>query len=137
MVPLWWDNGVGGSDGFGILNRTSSPVSWYFPTIAQALCNCASQVSSTAPGPLGENRTSLYGLVVKANAVSYSLPAASFVSVRVYTMKGTVTAILVKSVQTAGNHEVKLPTNRIASGHYLLELKAGNTTVTKNIAFVQ
>jgi endoglucanase len=133
MVPVWWDDG----GQFELLDRTSSPVSWHYPTIAQALCNCASSVTATAPEPTRENRIPLYGLMERAGVISYSLPGAATVSLRVYTMQGRIAATLVKSVQSAGDHEVKLPAKGISSGNYILELKAGNNSVTKNIALFQ
>jgi endoglucanase len=48
-VPIWWDNGgCSGSGGFGILNRKANPVSWCFPTIAQALI--AGAKAAVCPG---------------------------------------------------------------------------------------
>ena len=135
MVPVWWDDG----GNFRILNRTSSPVSWYYPTIAQALCNCATNVTAIAPEPEPpkENKISLYGLMEKAGVVYYSLPGTAFVSLRVYTLQGRIAATLVKSVQSAGNYEVKLPAKGISFGNYILELKAGNNSVTKRLTIIQ
>jgi endoglucanase len=42
MTSIWWDNG--GRD-FGILDRRASPVSWTWPTIAQALVRGAESAS--------------------------------------------------------------------------------------------
>lgn len=51
MCPVWWDNGANaaGKDGFGILNRKESPVSWYFPEIATALSEGATAGIANAP----------------------------------------------------------------------------------------
>jgi hypothetical protein len=45
MPTIWWDNG--GRD-FALLNRRSNPVTWTWPTIAQALVRGAS--NATKPG---------------------------------------------------------------------------------------
>jgi hypothetical protein len=42
MLPVWWDNGGGGTNGFGLLNRTT--LTWYFPEIVTALVTGASSV---------------------------------------------------------------------------------------------
>jgi endoglucanase len=42
MLPIWWDNGVGTSGGFGLLNR--SALTWFFPEIADALARGAASV---------------------------------------------------------------------------------------------
>jgi endoglucanase len=137
MVPIWWDDGgtMEGSNGYGILDRRSTPPSWAFPTIAQALVNGAN--SATFPTdiePSIENKISLNGgLMVKAGIVNYALPKTSSVSLCLYDVQGKIVSTLVKTNQSAGNYEVKLPTKGITSGNYVLELKAGNNLVTKRI----
>jgi aryl-phospho-beta-D-glucosidase BglC (GH1 family) len=133
MVPVWWDDG----GQFELLNRTSNPVSWQYPTIAQALCNCASAVTATAPEPPRENKVPLYGLRERAGAVNYTLTKTSFVSLRVYTLQGRIAATLVKSVQSAGHHEVKLLARGIPSGNYILEFMAGSNGSLKKLAVVR
>ncbi|MBN2188069.1 MAG: cellulase family glycosylhydrolase [Chitinispirillaceae bacterium] len=131
MLPVWWDDG----GDFEILNRTSNPVSWTYLTIAQALCNCASSVTATAPEPPGENKNPPYGLMERAGVISYSLPGAATVSLRVYTLQGKIAATLVRSVQSAGDHQVKLPAKSMASGNYILEFKVGNNSVSRYLAW--
>jgi len=45
MTPVWWDNGGGD---FGILNRRSNPISWKWPTIAEALVKGATEATKPA-----------------------------------------------------------------------------------------
>ena len=52
MMCIWWDNGGGD---FGILNRRSNPVSWTWPTIAQAPVRGASNAAQAATEPPKEN----------------------------------------------------------------------------------
>jgi endoglucanase len=130
MVPVWWDDG----GQFVLLNRTAIPPSWTYPTIAQALCNCASSVTATTPEPPPENKIPLYGLIERAGVVSYSLPGTASVSLRVYTLQGKIAATLVKSVQPAGNYKVKLPARNISSGNFILELKTGKNSTAKKVA---
>jgi endoglucanase len=139
MAPVWWDDGGLTGDGFGILNRTTNPPSWAFKTIADTLVAGARSVTfPTAVGPSKEDRITVNGsLTVKAGAVNYTLPKTSFVSLRLYTMQGKRVADLVKSVQSAGNHEVKLQARGISSGNYVLEFKAGNNSITKRLTIVR
>jgi endoglucanase len=135
MCPVWWDDGGLSGNGFGILNRKANPPSWEYPTIAAALlagATSANFVASTINEPTKE-RTVSYDLQERAGIVNYSLPATSFVSLRLYTMQGRVVSTLVKSVQSAGKYEVKLPAKSISLGNYILELKAGNDLVTKRV----
>ena len=52
-------------------------------------------------------------------------------------MQGKRVVDLVKSVQSAGNHEVKLPATGISFGNYILEFKAGNNSITKRLTIVR
>ena len=137
MVAVWWDDGAG----FHILNRKSSPVSWAYPTIAQALADGAQ--AGVFPlkvdvKPSNENKISLNsGLIVKAGIINYALPKASSVSLCLYNMQGKIVSNLVQSNQPAGKYEVKLPAKGISFGNYVLELKAGDNFITKRLALFQ
>jgi endoglucanase len=133
MVPVWWDDG----SQFEILNRTSSPVSWHYPTIAQALCNCAAAVTATVPEPPQENKIPFYSLIERAGVIRYSLPTRSFISLCIYTLQGKAVVHLVNSIQSPGNHEVKLPARGVSSGNYLLELKAGRNSAARRLAVIR
>ena len=136
MVPVWWDDGAG----FHILNRKANPVSWAYPTIAQALADGAK--AGVFPGnirpsikPSSENKISLNsGLIVKAGSISYALPKASSVSLCLYNMQGKIVSNLVQSNQPAGKYEVKLPAKGISFGNYVLEFKSGDNFITKKLS---
>jgi aryl-phospho-beta-D-glucosidase BglC (GH1 family) len=49
FCAIWWDNGFIGKDGFGLLNRKVSPVSWFYPEIKDALAAGATAGAATAP----------------------------------------------------------------------------------------
>lgn len=140
MVPVWWDDGGLTGAGFGILNRTTNPPSWAFKTIADTLVAGARSVTfPTAVEPRNEDKITRNGgsLMVKAGAISYTLPNVVFVSLRVYNMQGRIVATLVKSEQSAGNHEVKLPAAGISFGNYVLEFKEGGNPITKRLTIVR
>lgn len=132
MLAVWWDDGAG----FHILNRKANPVSWAYPTIAQALADGAKAgvFPATDIEPSKENKISLNGeLLVKAGTINYTLNQALPVSLRLFNTQGKIILDLVKSAQAAGNYEVKLPTKGISKGNYIVEFKAGNSFVTKRI----
>jgi endoglucanase len=132
MVPVWWDDGAS----FHLLNRKTNQPSWDFPTIAQALVNGAKSGNFPAhiTGPLHETTFPSFGLMERAGAVRYSLPAALFVSLRVYTFQGRIVADLVNDFQNRGSHEVKLPGKIVSPGSYILELKSGKGGAAKRVA---
>jgi endoglucanase len=135
MLPVWWDNGATDSLGFGILNRRSNPVSWYFPTIAQALCNCAANVTAVEDGyrPPSKNSIPADNLTLRGGVLRYSLPGAARVSLRVISLQGRTAALLVNAAQRPGIHEVKLQGGKIPSGSYILELQAGDVIKTQKV----
>jgi endoglucanase len=135
MVPVWWDDGGLAGNGFGLLNRKASPLSWQFPTVVAALVAGANAANfGTEVAPSNEIKNSLSsGLLVKAGIITYALHKSSLVSLRLFDMQGKVMTDLVKSNQSAGNYEVKLPTKGISSGNYILEFKAGNNFLTKRV----
>jgi endoglucanase len=142
-VPVWWDNeSFKGKDGFGLLNRRSSPPSWQFPTVVQALVDGAksgvfpSDLVGVEPSIVNKISTN-NDLMVKAGIVNYTLPQASSVSLNLYNMQGKIVSNLVQSNQSAGKYEVKLPTKGISVGNYILELKSGNTLMTKKLSILQ
>jgi endoglucanase len=132
MLAVWWDDGAG----FHLLNRKANPLSWDYPTIAQALADGAKAgvFPATDIEPSKEIKISLNGeLLVKAGTINYSLNQALPVSLRLFNTQGKIVMDLVKSAQGAGSYEVKLPTKGIAKGNYIVEFKAGNNFVTKRI----
>jgi 5-hydroxyisourate hydrolase-like protein (transthyretin family) len=84
--------------------------------------------------PIVENlNSSKSGLLVKAGIINYALPQAASVSLRLFDTQGKIVSELVKSNQSAGNYEVKVPSRGISQGNYILEFKAGNNFITKRI----
>jgi len=53
--------------------------------------------------------------MVKAGIVNYALPKTSLVSLCLYDVQGKIVSTLVKTNQSVGNYEVKLPTKGITA----------------------
>jgi endoglucanase len=134
MVPVWWDDGgvAAGSNGFGLLNRTTG--TWAYPTIAAALvagAKSANYPTSILDEAVPEKNASS-GLQERAGVVHYTLAGSAPVTLRLYSVQGRLVSTLVNARQHAGAWAVKVPAG-ISGGHYLLELKAGNSSVMKGI----
>ena len=133
MLPVWWDNGA---VEFGILNRKSNPPSWTWPTIAEALVKGANDATS----PLTPSRTLEPDsklpvmLTERAGRVTYTLSGHSHVSLRLYSLQGTIVTTFVQSIQSTGIYSIALPEHILATGSYLLELKVGTTRISRRIA---
>ena len=135
MLPVWWDDGAS----FHLLNRKTTPPSWDYPTIAQAIVGGAQSgtFSSVPIAPAYENKMAPdAGLTVHGGIARYTLHKGALVSLRILTMRGQVVSNLVKAYQTAGNYEVKLTVKEIWRGNYVLEFRSGTTATTRIIAFL-
>ncbi|RKY93959.1 MAG: hypothetical protein DRQ13_08820, partial [Ignavibacteriae bacterium] len=60
-----------------------------------------------------------------STTISYSIPATSFVTLKVYDPLGKEVATLVKKERQAGSYEVEFNAKDLTSGIYLYQLKAG------------
>lgn len=69
--------------------------------------------------------------------LSYSLPEATQVSVRVFNMLGQEVARLVDSYQDAGNYNVSFNANDLSAGIYLYTIEAGDFTATKRMTLLK
>ncbi len=63
-----------------------------------------------------------------STTISYTIPAQSKVSLKVYDMLGAEVATLVNKTQNAGSYDVKFDASQLASGVYVYELSAGQFT---------
>lgn len=65
--------------------------------------------------------------------ISYSIPKASYVTLKVYDMLGNEINNLVREVKDAGSYSVSFNASHLASGIYFYKLQAGNYSVTKKM----
>jgi hypothetical protein len=70
-----------------------------------------------------------------ATMICYSLPAESFVNIKVYNIAGKETTTLVNELQTAGEYQITFDGKNLASGVYLLRMTAGefSSTIKMNL----
>jgi hypothetical protein len=72
-----------------------------------------------------------------STTISYSLPHASNVSLKVFDILGQEVATLVNGDITAGKHEVQFDAKGLASGTYLYRLTSGDFTQVKKMMVVK
>jgi len=70
-------------------------------------------------------------------AISYRLPAESFVSLEVYDTAGRPVSTLVNGQQEAGQHQVNFDGLKLPSGVYFYRLSAGNYTATDKMVLMK
>jgi hypothetical protein len=70
-----------------------------------------------------------------ATMIRYSLPAESFVSIKVYNITGKEITTLVNELQTAGEYQITFDGKNLASGVYFLRMSAGefSSTIKMNL----
>ncbi len=69
--------------------------------------------------------------------ISYSIPAAGNVTLKVYNVLGTEVADLVNSYHNAGNYKVNFSGSDLASGIYFYELRLGNKSITRKMILMK
>jgi len=72
-----------------------------------------------------------------STAISYQLPVASNVSLKVFDMLGKEVATLVNARQEAGAYTVNFNANNLSSGVYFYRLQAGNFVQTRKMMLVK
>ena len=65
--------------------------------------------------------------------ISYSLPEASFVTLKVYDMLGREVSTLVNEMKPAGTFEAEFDASRLSSGTYAYKLTAGGYQIVKKM----
>jgi hypothetical protein len=70
-----------------------------------------------------------------STTINYSLPAETYVSIKVYDITGKEITTLVSELQTAGEYQITFDGKNLASGVYLLRISAGkfNSTIKMNL----
>jgi len=69
--------------------------------------------------------------------ISYTVPAPSFISLKVYDILGKEVAVLVNEGKTAGTYNVKFDAKNMASGIYFYRLQAGSFLITKKLTLIK
>lgn len=69
--------------------------------------------------------------------ISFQVPAAGEVSLKVYDMLGRKVATLVEGVRSSGSHHVKFEASSLASGIYIYQLNSGDQQLTKKMMLIK
>ena len=72
-----------------------------------------------------------------STTISYTLPIAGLVSLKVYDVLGNEVATLVNEEKTAGNYEVNFNASNLSSGTYIYKISAGDFVQTKKMILMK
>jgi len=72
-----------------------------------------------------------------STTISFALPEAGNVTLKVYNTLGEEEAILKEGQMEAGIHEIKFNAEELSSGLYIYRLSTGKTTITKKMLFLK
>lgn len=98
-----------------------------------------SQVLASIPGKpksfaLGQNYPNPFN---PATVISYSLPKAGHVTLKVYDIIGRQVAVLYSGNRQPGRYTVNFDASKLASGVYFYRLRAGNYVTTKKMILLK
>lgn len=77
---------------------------------------------------------SFSGITGNAKTVGYSIPKASRVAVRIYTVQGKLIKTLVDSYRQPGHYRVPVSSKTLPHGYFILDFRAGDLNINKRIS---
>lgn len=72
-----------------------------------------------------------------STTITYSLPKAGMVTLKVYDILGKEVATLVSDVKEAGTHKVVFNASKFASGIYIYKLSSGDVNISKKLILMK
>ena len=69
--------------------------------------------------------------------ITYSIPKANFITIRIYDMIGREVQLLVNEFQNRGTYTINFDAEKLSSGIYLYRLQAGKFSTTKKMLLVR
>jgi lysophospholipase L1-like esterase len=126
---------------FRVRLRSSGP---FAPEIKDARDRSNNRILATGVNAGGSDRPTTFALEQNypnpfnpSTSIRYSVPTASPVLVRVYSLLGEEIATLVNDVRAAGHHQVVFDARGLPSGVYLCQMRTGSFTATTKLLLVR
>ncbi len=69
--------------------------------------------------------------------INYSVPKSSTVTIKIYDILGKEVETLVNEQKTAGNYKIEFNADKLASGIYFYQMRAGNFISTKKLVLLK
>jgi hypothetical protein len=122
-VYITGESRVNGSQTFGTIKYAQSP-------------SDVQEINSETPASylLQQNYPNPFNPSTKIN---YSIPAISFITLKVYDVLGNEVATLLNEEKPAGSYEVDFSASGLTSGIYFYKLTAGSFVETKKMLMIK
>jgi hypothetical protein len=93
-------------------------------------------ISAVRDRPIAQ--TKMFAIYFTRNStIRYILPEESFVSLKIFDIRGRLALTVINERQRAGEHLIPLPINRFSAGNYIVQLDAGNYKTQKIFSIVR
>lgn len=69
--------------------------------------------------------------------IKFALPSRELVQLKVYDLTGKLVSTLIDEIESAGEHTITFHSNKLSSGMYIYQLKAGNKILSKKMLFIK
>ena len=143
LVPMYWDNGGTGNNSMGIFNRSTGAQA--YPDIVKAIMDAVD--TTTVSSGIGEVSSMPKKYSLSQNypnpfnprtTISYTLPRASTVTLKVYDLLAREIVTLVDNQRkAAGSYEIPFDGSNLASGIYYYNLWTEGFRETKMMVLVK
>jgi hypothetical protein len=143
-----WPTGPdGGGASLALANLhtdNATPANWYAAANGGTPGRPNSVQTAVVGGPPGLGTPGAFSLAAGrpnpfngSTVISYQLPAADLVVLRLYNMAGQVVRELVRERQAAGRHDVILESGGLGSGVYVYRLESGGQEATGRVMLIK
>ncbi|MFO7526321.1 MAG: T9SS type A sorting domain-containing protein, partial [Ignavibacteriaceae bacterium] len=121
-------------------NESSDETAWFYKTYTYLGTSVEDDISAIKQFNLEQNYPNPFN---PNTVIKYQIPAAGYVSLKIYDVLGSEVATLVDEYKNAGSYEVEFNTQQstlnkqLASGIYFYQLKAGNPSTSSGQSFIE
>jgi hypothetical protein len=114
----------------GGIDSTAQSVNIVEEIVAQGTEGINEETASSKGYSLGQNYPDP---CITTTRISYSLPASTYTTLKVYDIMGIEIATLVNEMKSSGNYAVDFDLNKLKAGTYFYRLQAGKFIQTKKL----
>jgi len=112
----------------------AGPLRWDSASVSITVTEVGENPSNPAAFKLFDNYPNPFN---PSTTFKYSLPEASFTSLKIYDAIGNEVAVLVDELKSAGTHQIKFNAVGLSSGIYYYTIQAGSFSETRKLVLMK